>query len=243
VASALQPDPLRVRDDTTVAITIAGRQFVADRSGALYWPGRKVLIVSDLHLEKGSAFARRGQFVPPYDTRETLLRLVAAVDLFEPETIISLGDSFHDVGGAGRLCEADRKILHIIQDQRSWYWVTGNHDPEIGEEMGGQVVADVEIGGILFKHEPTDAPATHEIAGHLHPAAKLAAYGARLRRSCFVGNGQRLIMPAFGAYTGGLNVLDPAFDRLFADGARSVWMRGDDGLYPVPTRQLCPDRG
>ena len=242
MAGALQPNPLGTRDITTAQIRVSGRQFVADRSGVLYWPSENALIVSDLHLEKGSSYARRGQFVPPYDTRETLLRLAEAVERYEPTTIISLGDSFHDVGGADRLSAADRQILALIQDGRSWYWVTGNHDPEIADHLGCQTVDDVLISGITFKHEPTNASATHEIAGHLHPAARLNAYGARLRRSCFVGNGQRLVMPAFGAFTGGLNVLDAAFDILFADGSRSVWMRGDDGLYPVPTRRLCPDR-
>ncbi|MEO0729463.1 MAG: ligase-associated DNA damage response endonuclease PdeM, partial [Pseudomonadota bacterium] len=178
--------------------------------------------------------------LPPYDTRETLMRLAAVIDRYQPDTVVSLGDSFHDAGGCERLQDADLAIIEVMQEACEWIWVTGNHDPEISARVGGTVTDDVVISGLTLRHEPRNARETHEIAGHLHPAAKLNAHGATLRRSCFISDGQRLIMPAFGAYTGGLNVMDGAFQRLFADGF-SVWMRGAEGLYPVPTRQLVGD--
>jgi len=228
-------------DYNTQNVSVAGRRFVADLSGVLFWPSEHILVVSDLHLEKGSAKAHRGRFLPPYDTRETLIRLAEAMDRFEPRTIISLGDSFHDRDGPDRMSDADLRVLQLMQEDRDWIWVTGNHDPEISDRVGGEVTAEMTINGLTFRHEPRSAPVTHEIAGHLHPAAKLSVYGTTIRRPCFVGNGQRLVMPAFGAFTGGLNVLDDAFEPLFGNDGFSVWMRGAEGLYPVPTRQLRGD--
>lgn len=232
---------LDARDYAAQTILVCGRQLVADRSGVLYWPGERLLIVSDLHLEKGSYFAAKGQLIPPYDSRETLMRLAKAVEQYDPDTIISLGDSFHDPEGPTRLGEAERRILRLIQEGRDWIWVAGNHDATLAEDLGGELADSLTVSGLTLRHAPTAGRATHEIAGHLHPTARLAVHGVRLRRSCFVGNGHRLIMPAFGAYTGGLNVLDPAFDPLFGDGGFSIWMRGEDGLYPVSTRQICSD--
>ena len=179
-------------------------------SGALYWPSEDALIVADLHLEKGSAFAKRGQLVPPYDTRETLRRLATAIDRFGASTVIALGDSLHDVEASGRIGLEELEILQIMQEDREWIWVTGNHDPKVGERLGGSVVGDIEVEGIMLRHEPRPGHVTHEIAGHLHPAAKLSMHGYTLRRPCFVGNGRRLVMPAFGTYAGGLNILEDA---------------------------------
>ena len=179
--------------------------------------------------------------LPPYDTRETLLRLARAIERYEPETIVALGDSFHDAGAVDRMGEDDLAILAILQEDRRWLWVTGNHDPVIGDRVGGDVVDHLVIEGLAFRHAPFQGRATHEIAGHLHPAAKLSLYGHTLRRACFVGNGHRLVLPAYGALTGGLNVLDTAFAPLFANDGFSVWMLGDEGLYPVPTRRLRED--
>jgi len=219
-------------------LTLCGQGLLADKSGVLYWPGQDTLIVSDMHLEKGSAWARRGSMLPPYDTRDTLLRLMAALERFDPACVVCLGDSFHDRWGADRMSQADRQILSILQDGRRWIWVTGNHDPDVPAHLGGDVVEAVTFAGITLRHEPRDGRATHEIAGHLHPAARISVGGATLRRPCFIGNGHRIVMPAFGAFTGGLNVLDEAFAPLFSDGF-SVWLRGEDGLYPVSTRRLC----
>lgn len=222
-------------------VTVMGRRLQADVSGALYWPSENMLIVSDLHLEKGSARAHRGRFLPPYDTRETLMRLAAVIDRYRPDTVISLGDSFHDDDGCDRISTGDLAIIEVMQETCDWLWVTGNHDPHLSARVGGRIVDEVVAGGLAFRHEPKTVRATHEVAGHLHPAAKLAVHGATLRRPCFVGNGQRLVMPAFGAFTGGLNVLDEAFEPLFSEGGFAVWMRGAEGLYPVSTRQLVRD--
>jgi uncharacterized protein len=135
----------------------------------------------------------------------------------------------------------DLDVLRIMQDDRRWIWVTGNHDPEIPKRLGGEVADDIQLDGLTLRHAPSATRTTHEIAGHLHPAARLSVYGNSIRRPCFVGNGLRLVMPAFGAFTGGLNVLDDAFAPLFGTDGLSVWMLGEEGLYPVASRQLKGD--
>lgn len=228
----------------TVSQTVAlcGKQLVADNSGALYWPGERALLVADLHLEKGSSYAERGgAMLPPYDTRQTLIRLAEVIDRYEPERVIALGDSVHDVGAARRISADDLQILHMMQEDREWIWLTGNHDPDVAPVLGGHAMSDLVIGGIGLRHQPTSGGITHEIAAHMHPAARLSMYGYTIRRPCFVGNGRRLVMPAFGAFAGGLNVLDDAFQPLFGNGGIAVWMLGQEGLYPVATRFLCGD--
>ncbi|HUS96314.1 MAG TPA: ligase-associated DNA damage response endonuclease PdeM [Hyphomicrobiaceae bacterium] len=238
----LKPERFNMTDYATQPISVCGKAFVGDQSGALYWPGERTLIVADLHLEKGSAFAARGtQMLPPYDTRETLLKLARAIDKFDAQTVIALGDSFHDPDGSERMSSENLAILRIMQEDRRWLWITGNHDPEIAERAGGEVQTEIEIEGLRFRHEPFPGPVTHEIAGHLHPAARLSLHGYTLRRACFIGNGRRLVLPAYGALTGGLNILDSAFEPVFGHERFSVWMLGDEGLYPVATRSLKPD--
>lgn len=237
----LKPERFGLDDFRRQPIEVCGLTFVADRSGALYWPAEKALIVADLHLEKGSSRAARGNFLPPYDTRATLLKLAETVDSFQAEAVIALGDSLHDAGAASRISDEDRDILKIIQDDREWIWITGNHDPLIDAKLGGASVEQIALAGLTLRHTPAAGRITHEIAAHLHPAAKLSMHGHTLRRPCFIGNGRRLVLPAFGAYTGGLNVLDDAFLPLFGNDGFSVWLLGDEGLYPVATRQLCAD--
>lgn len=237
----MKPDRLGLDEFQDQPISLCGKSLRADMSGALYWPGERALIVADLHLEKGSAFAVRGQMLPPYDTRETLARLAGVIDRFEAETVIALGDSFHDGGGPGRMQAEDREALRTIQEHCEWIWVTGNHDPQIPRDAGGSVVASLEIEGITLCHEPQPGRDGHEIAGHLHPAARVSMNGFTLRRPCFAGNGRRLVMPAFGAFTGGLNVLDRAFEPLFGSAGVSVWILGQEGCYPVASRLLCED--
>ncbi len=237
----IKPERASINDYATQTITVCGKQFVADMSGALYWPGEKTLVVSDLHLEKASSFAARGLMLPPYDTRETLQRLAEAIDRYEPARVIALGDSLHEPSAADRINDEDLQILQILQEDRQWIWVTGNHDREIKPRLGGQVVEAMLIGGLKLRHEPQNGQVTHEIAGHLHPAARLSVYGHTVRRPCFVGNGRRLVVPAFGSLTGGLNVLDAAFEPLFGLDGMRVWMLGQEGVYPVATRQLTSD--
>jgi uncharacterized protein len=234
----LKPERLTAADFSRQSVSIAGRAFIADQSGALWWPAERTLIVSDLHLEKGSSYAVRGRMLPPYDTRATLMKLATVIDAYEPKCVIALGDSLHDTNGADRIHADDRKILAMMQEDRRWIWITGNHDPMLPAALGGEVRPDIRIGGITFRHEPSPGSVTHEIAGHLHPAAKVSFHGYGIRRPCFVANGRRLVMPAFGTFTGGLNVLDEAFEPVFGCGGMSVWLLGDEGLYPIATRQL-----
>jgi uncharacterized protein len=236
-----KPERFDLADFSSQALSICGKSFVADQSGALYWPGHKTLIVGDLHLEKGSSFAAKGQMLPPYDTRQTLFKLAAVIDKFEAETVIALGDSLHDRGAAARISDDDMDVLRIMQDDRRWIWVTGNHDPAIPETFGGEVADELKLDGLDLRHAPRNTRVTHEIAGHLHPAARLSVHGNSIRRPCFVGNGLRLVLPAFGTFAGGLNVLDDAFVPLFGADGLSVWMLGEEGLYPVASRQLKGD--
>ena len=237
----LKPERLDAGDFNDQPISISGRSFRADYSGALFWPAERALIVADLHLEKGSAFARRGVMLPPYDTRETLQRLAEVIDRYDARTVIALGDSLHDPDGAGRIGLEDLETLRIMQEDREWIWLRGNHDPEIPDRLGGHVRTELHVSGLQLRHNPTPGRVTREIAGHLHPAAKVSMQGAAIRRPCFVGNGLRLVLPAFGTYAGGLNILDDAFAPLFGHDGMSVWMLGHEGLYPVATRLLRED--
>ena len=158
-------------------VTVCGVALAADCLGALYWRDEGLLVVADLHLEKGSSFARRGQLLPPYDTTETLARLARLIAHYAPRTVIALGDNFHDGGGPGRLSPQDRASLFALQRGRDWIWITGNHDPEPAEGIGGTFAATLAIGALTFRHLPSrDAP-DGEIAGHLHPVARVAQRG------------------------------------------------------------------
>ncbi|MBN9006636.1 MAG: ligase-associated DNA damage response endonuclease PdeM [Rhizobiales bacterium] len=189
-------------------------EFLADLSGALFWEQERLLVVSDLHLEKGSSFATRGVLLPPYDTVATLSRLAAVVAHYDPRTVIALGDSFHDRDAHERLSEPDREALSTLQIRRDWIWIAGNHDPALPSDLGGAVASEVAIGGIVFRHEPTGTAG--EIAGHLHPKARVSTRGRSMERRCFASDGARAIMPAFGAYAGGLSIRDRAFAKIFA---------------------------
>lgn len=237
----LKPERFDLRDYDEQRVTISGRSLIADRSGALFWPSEDALIIADMHLEKGSYFAQRGRLLPPYDTRTTLMALAEVIDKYDAENIIALGDSFHDRDGPARMQGDDRAILEILQDDCDWFWITGNHDPVLPDTLKGHILNELEVGGLTLRHEPAAGPVTHEIAGHLHPAAKISLYGHTLRRPCFISNGRRLVLPAFGAFAGGLNVLDEAFEPVFGLDGFNVCMMGHEGLYPVSTRLLRED--
>lgn len=231
-----------VIDMTAHCLRIGDASLIADGCGVLYWLEHETLLVADLHLEKASHFAGFGSFLPPYDTRETLARLATAIGRYEPKRVVALGDSFHSTRGALDIGAEDLATLQGLQAGREWVWITGNHDPDIARRVGGTIMGVLEMGGLTLRHEPSDADARGEIAGHLHPAARLGRGGYALRRPCFVSSRARLVMPAFGAFTGGLNILDPAFAPLFpAREAISVLMLGEEGLYPVPVRNLVAD--
>ena len=237
----LKPERLGLDEFADQPVNVCGKAFLAHKSGALFWPAERALIVSDLHLEKGSSFAAYGQMLPPYDTRDTLQKLAVLIDRYDPETVICLGDSLHDQDGAARMDETDIESLRMLQEGRDWIWITGNHDPKIDRMLAGYVTPEIVVGGIALRHEPRAGARTHEIAGHFHPAARLVFHGTSLRRPCFVGNRLRLVMPAFGAFTGGLNILNAAFEPLFGDDGLDVWMLGHEGLYPVAPRLLRDD--
>lgn len=236
-----KPERTHLTDYATHRLSLCGKALMADASGALYWPTERTLVVADLHLEKGSSFAARGIMLPPYDTRQTLQRLAEVIDRFAPRHVIALGDSLHDRNASERIDATNLKMLSILQEDREWTWITGNHDPEIAPVFGGRVAEQLVIGGIRFAHVPGQGRMAPEIAGHMHPAARLSLYGHIIRRPCFVGNSRRLLLPAFGTFTGGLNVLNPAFMPLFGNDGMNVWMLGQEGLYPVATRNLCDD--
>ena len=203
--------------------------FVADFSGALFWEEQSLLVVSDLHLEKGSSFASRGVLLPPYDTVATLSRLAAVIARHDPRQVIALGDSFHDREAHARLSEPDREALAALQTRRNWIWIAGNHDPALPSNLGGVVATEVAIGPIVFRHEPTGA--SGEIAGHLHPKARVPTRGRSIERRCFASDGERAVMPAFGAYTGGLSVRDRAFARIFGSPGFMAHVLGDNRVH------------
>lgn len=219
---------------------IAGEQAVCDPSGALFLPDDRLLVVSDLHLEKGSSYARRGSFLPPYDTAATLRRLGVVIARYRPSVIVSLGDSFHDAGGSGRMPETFRNHLLGLMTGREWYWIAGNHDPVAPEGLPGRSVGELALGDLVFRHEPTVERAEGEIAGHLHPGARIVRRGRSVRRACFACDGSRLIMPAFGSLTGTLNVLDEAFAGLFRREFLMAYMLGKDRVFPIAGGLLKP---
>jgi DNA ligase-associated metallophosphoesterase len=219
---------------TCAHITVNGAALVADCAGILYWPTERVLIVADLHLEKGSAFAGRGMLLPPYDTAETLARLSDPLRRYAPRLVVCLGDNFHDDGGAARLLAADRTALAGLQSGRDWIWIAGNHDPAPADGIGGAFAGVVALGSLVFRHEPAAGPADGEIAGHLHPSARVSRRGRSVVRPCFATDGRRLVMPAFGAYTGGLDIRHRAFAGLFCGSDFSVHLIGRRRVYGFP---------
>lgn len=222
-------------------VTVCGVALSADCMGALYWPEEGLLLVSDLHLEKGSSFARRGQLLPPYDTTETLARLARLIAHYAPRTVIALGDNFHDGGGPARLSDGDRASLMALQRGRDWIWITGNHDPEPAVGIGGTFAETLALGALTFRHVPSrDAP-EGEIAGHLHPVARVVQRGRAVSRRCFASDGKALVMPAFGAYTGGLNIRDRAFAAVFGVRKFSAHMLGDSRLYSFAASRCLSD--
>ncbi|MBO6796268.1 ligase-associated DNA damage response endonuclease PdeM [Maricaulis sp.] len=225
-----------------LSFELAGHRLFAHRSGALFVPEFDALIVSDLHFEKGSAYARSGQMLPPYDTRETLRRLGEVVEQIDPACVIALGDSFHDLDAAGRMSVEDRGGLKALVNARErWIWIEGNHDPEPPEDLGGEIHHELRLGNLVLRHEPEAGAARGEICGHLHPCAKVRGKGRAVRRFAFATNGDRLIMPAFGAYTGGLNVCDDAIVAVFGE-VPSVMVLGREQVHAISPRQLVPDR-
>jgi hypothetical protein len=223
-----------------LAIAINGEMTVLRASGAMWLPDHRALIVADLHFEKGSAYARRGQLLPPYDTRETLDRLEREVAATTPAVLVFLGDSFHDGAAEDRLARDDAARLAALADGRRLVWVVGNHDADGPRALPGEIIDEMMLGGLLLRHEPQAGLQPGEASGHLHPAAKIAGRGGRVRRRCFLTDGGRVILPAFGAYAGGLNVKDVAFAGMFA-GRPLAAALGADRVHAIGWTSLVGD--
>jgi DNA ligase-associated metallophosphoesterase len=213
------------------ALSICCVDLLLDLSGAICWPEEGILVVADLHLEKGSSFAARGMLLPPYDTAATLALLGRVIARHAPRLVIALGDSFHDGDGPARVMPQDHATRMSLQRGREWVWIAGNHDPEPSQEIGGVFAKSLSLGPLTFRHEPTQGAEDGEIAGHLHPSARVAQRGRTVTRKCFAASDRRMILPAFGAYTGGLNIRDRAFIKVFGALAFTAHLIGERRLY------------
>ena len=213
-------------------ILLGGIELIPDLSGALYVPDYETLIISDLHLEQGSSLARRGAHVPPFDTAVTLALLETVVSAAQPKRLIFLGDSFHDGEGETRLEESHLKNLRALTQNHDTIWIIGNHDPQPPQNLGGQGAESLALGPLTLRHEPTRRLDSQlEIAGHLHPGCGINQRGRRIYGKCFVSDDTRLIMPAFGAYTGGLSITSKAFHGLLNTETAQAHMIGRAALH------------
>jgi len=215
-----------------LSIDLNGETLVPDVSGALWWPVERTLVFADIHFEKGSSYARRGALLPPYDTRATLTRIAEAMERRAPARVIALGDSFHDGEGPSRLDDVETAFLARLTARAQWLWIAGNHDPAPPPSLGGQVAQEAAIRGLIFRHEPGVFFHAGEVAGHLHPCTTVTRRGRSLRRRCFVSDGARMVLPAFGAYAGGLDLHDPAIAALFPK-SFSAYALGRERVYAV----------
>jgi len=213
-----------------VPFSFAGETFEATAAGALYWPARRALLVADLHLEKASWFARLGQFLPPYDSHATLSALADEVERSGASRLYCLGDSFHDAFGCDRLPANARALLTELTSRLDWTWIVGNHDPGFADHCGGRIEDEVQLGGIGLRHEALRDDPRPEISGHFHPKLRLNVKGRHVSRRCFVLSATKLIMPAFGALTGGLDAHHPEILRSVGANAAA--------LVPVSDRLL-----
>jgi hypothetical protein len=213
-----------------VRFTFSGHELVALPQGALFWPARKALLVADLHLEKASWFARFGQMLPPYDSIATLADLTALAASTGADEIWCLGDSFHDTKGCDRLPAKARELLSALTARTRWTWITGNHDPGIADHCGGEIVEEALVDGLLLRHEADPAEPRPELSGHFHPKLRVHHRGRNISRRCFVATERKLILPAFGSLTGGLDAGHPEIVR--AVGGRA------EALVPLADRLL-----
>jgi DNA ligase-associated metallophosphoesterase len=213
-----------------VRFSFSGHELMALPQGALFWPARRALLVADLHLEKSSWFARLGQMLPPYDSIATLSDLSAIAASTGAREIWCLGDSFHDAAGCDRLPPVARSLLTALTAATRWTWITGNHDPGFSDHCGGSIVEEAEVDGLILRHEADPAEARPELSGHFHPKLRITHRGRQVSRRCFVATETKLILPAFGSLTGGLDAHHPEIVRAVGTGAQA--------LVPVQDRLL-----
>lgn len=230
---ALARDMISLAAIPGVETAIHGVAAVCDPLGALYLPDAGILVVSDLHLEKGAAYARRGMLLPPYDTLATLTVLAAVISRYDPKLVISLGDNFHDRVGSQHLPDAFRTLIVEMARGREWIWINGNHDPDGTIDLPGTCSDELFYAGLTFRHEPRDGLQKGEIAGHLHPAATVRRREKSVRRPCFATDGARLLMPAFGVMSGGLDLGHKAMKGLFDKASLIAHLLGRDRIYSV----------
>ena len=216
-----------------VAFSFAGESFVAFPDGALFWPAQDALLVADLHLEKASWYAAGGQFLPPYDSHATLSALAAQLERSGARRLYCLGDSFHDRFGCDRLPDDSRALLTALTAAVDWTWIVGNHDPGFADHCGGTLVEEAEVGGIILRHEAQPRDERPEMSGHFHPKLRLHLRGRQVSRRCFVASASKLILPAFGALTGGLDANHPEILR-HVGGAAAALVPLSDRLLRFP---------
>jgi uncharacterized protein len=217
-----------------VPFSFGGHDFAALPGGALWWGARSALIVADLHFEKASWFARAGQMLPPYDSIATLADLTALVAATAPRELWCLGDSFHDSAGCERLPQRAQDMLRALTGSLDWVWITGNHDhasgPGLIDHCGGRILDEAEVDGLIFRHEADPCEPRPELSGHFHPKLRLTLRHRRVARRCFIASQTKLILPAFGSLTGGLDATHPEIVRAVGQGA--------EALVPVAERML-----
>jgi hypothetical protein len=211
-------------------LEFGGHAFRVAGAAALFWPRHAALIVADLHLEKASWFAARGQMLPPHDSQATLERLAALIAATRARAVWCLGDNFHDVGGPSRLTEPARRLLASLTSAIEWHWITGNHDEILPDGIGGRVIEEAEVDGLVLRHRAVPGEATPELSGHFHPKYRAVARGKGVSRPCFVATPVKLILPAFGALTGGLDASHPEI--------RAATGAGAEALVPIRDRLL-----
>jgi DNA ligase-associated metallophosphoesterase len=223
-----------------LVVSLGAAEVVCRPSGALWLERAGVLIVADMHLEKGSSYAARGQMLPPFDTGDTLGRLEAEAEALAPRILVFLGDSLHDADAESRLGARDGDRLRALAAGRTLVWLAGNHDRAAPRALPGESARSLSLGGLDLVHEPAAGPVGAEAAGHLHPCARVRGRGASVRRRCFVTDGERIVLPAFGAYAGGLNVRDAAFRALFRRPPIAAVL-GKGAVHPVRWAALGGD--
>lgn len=205
-----------------VRFSFSGHELMALPQGALFWPARRALLVADLHLEKASWFARLGQMLPPYDSIATLSDLSALIASTGAGEIWCLGDSFHDKHGCDRLPAVARALLTSLTATTRWTWIIGNHDPGFADHCGGAIVEEAEVDGLVLRHEADPAETRPELSGHFHPKLRITHRGRQVSRRCFVATETKLILPAFGSLTGGLDAHHPEIVRAVGTGAQAL---------------------